>query len=118
MRKIHESDFPVVLPRNIYLFIGVSCTFVFLSLAANLLVFDISYGNLDFKYENFLFLSPLIFSLLGVTFGYLAKETARNYLAVSNPGCLAEALIYVNFITLGVFFVFLCGIIYIAPLSD
>jgi hypothetical protein len=118
MRKIQESDFPIILPRNVYWFIAISGVFAFLSLAANLLVLSVSYGNQNYKHEIFLILGPLICSLLGIMFGYLAKEIIRNHLAVSKSGCIVDALIYMNFITLGVFFVFLCGMIYIAPLSD
>ena len=118
MRKIHESDIQPVATKNIYLFIGISVAFAVLSLAADLLLFFESFGNFNSEYETYFLLIPLIGSFIGLFFGILAKDIARNYLAVSKQGCLAEVSIYLNIIVFALYFFSLCAVIYVAPLAD
>ena len=118
MRKIHESDELPALPNSIYLLIFLSMVFAILSLVLDIRSFFASFGNFAFQKDYYFLWGSIVFSLMGISFGFWAKDKAQNYSIVSNQGCLAEILIYLNFIILAIFFVSLCAMVYIAPLAD
>src|SRR5919197_717166 len=109
MRKIHESDGLLILPKSIYLLVFLSVVFALLALVSDILVFFASFGNFASQKDYYFLLSPMICSLIGLSFGFWAKDKARNYSLVSSEGCLAEILIYLNFIILAIFFFSLCA---------
>ena len=112
MRKIHESDFPLVIPKGFYLLISVSVVFVLFSVVTDLIL--IIKG---FNFPFFVGVLPFICNGLGFIFGILAKEKARNYQPVSKEGCLADAFIFGNVIMFILNIVFICGLGYLMAQS-
>jgi hypothetical protein len=119
MRKIHESDFPFVVPKSVNLFISISVSFTFFALLADLVFLFVFLRIYDLpliqsQVESLSFLGfPLLCSGMGFTFGLAAKAKIEEYVAFSEQGCLIDVLIYSNIAIFVVNIVPLFGLAYL-----
>jgi hypothetical protein len=117
VNKTKESDVQLAASKSVYGFVAISVAFAFFSLlAGSLLIVDLL-KNLRTTSMDAIHWAPLLISFVGFTFGFLAKEKAKNNKAFPEQGCAANLIIYSNVIIPLLYFVFLFGLGFVSYFS-